>query len=153
MAGLYKAPTGGLTHTSSPGSRRMFGWLKPSKLSKPPRSQFGTRVVGYHPPKALKPISTRSTSGIRPRRRTNPNSFGNAIPRGGYGSNFHRGTSQSTGAVRGNGLVWGNRVFHSRSQFSRSLQAHGTNIATFAKRHRNAYTGLSTSFSRTKSSR
>jgi hypothetical protein len=150
---LYKPIAYRNTSGARPASQhRMFGWLRPGALthSKP---KFGTRVVGYHPPKALKPISIRNTSGAPRRRTRNPNSFGAPVKRGGYGSNFHRGTSQSQGAVKKNGLVWGGRVFHSRSEFSRSLSAHGTNIATFAKRHKNAYGGLSTSFSRTKNSR
>jgi hypothetical protein len=66
---------------------------------------------------------------------------------------YKRGTTQSQSQVRQQGLVWGGRVYHSRSQFARSLARHGTSINVFARRHRNAYRGLTTSFTKTSRSR
>lgn len=91
--------------------------------------------------KAVKPISIggrRGTgmpkSGISPlasRRSSSP-----------YVKGMHAGSSQSTGAVKKHGLVWGGQVFHTRSAFGRSLASHGASLQTFSKKHGAAYNGL-----------
>lgn len=144
-----------------PRQKRMYGWLKPTSLKKkrPFARGYGpVGVSGYHPPRKPPRLTSlgstrrpktgltvgrrRLSSGLGGTRRRAPSVYGTAIKKGQYGSTFKRGTTQTTQAVRSRGLVWGGRLFRNRGEFSRSLQAHGTNIQTFSKRHRQAFAGL-----------
>jgi hypothetical protein len=124
-----------------PNTPKMNSWLSHSGMLAPSKFKFG----GSRPKSGLGTGIRSRTPTVRMRKGT-----AGLSP---YVRSMHAGSTQTTGMVRQHGLVWGKQVFHTRSEFSRSLAKRGVSLQSFAKKHKAAYNGLSTSFTKSKLSR